>query len=255
MKKLVPVAVVCLALVSSQQVSQFSQIPTLTPEQQEILSHMSIVYLDDGQGGLSKTIRFEGVNVQIVNGLGATNGNPGAPSAVVASTAVNGFGNLIVGYNEAFSGADRTGSHNIVGGLFASYSSFGGIVGGRNNTVAAPSATAVAGAGNRATGLFASVTGGYNNEAAAYMSSVSGGGNNLAAFEYSSILGGNANTTLGGSAVVCGGELNVAGGNLAAVSGGEQNQATGYGSAVSGGRGRIAPGLDNWAAGSLLENQ
>ena len=30
----------------------------LTPEQEEILSHMSIEFLDDGQGGTVKTIRF-----------------------------------------------------------------------------------------------------------------------------------------------------------------------------------------------------
>ncbi len=49
----------------------------LTEEQREILSHMSIVELPmggDEQGndlGTAKTIRFTGVNVQVVNGLGA----------------------------------------------------------------------------------------------------------------------------------------------------------------------------------------
>ena len=53
--------------------------PTLTPEQAEILSHLSIVYLDDGQGSTTKTIRISDVNVQIVNGLGVTNGFPPDP--------------------------------------------------------------------------------------------------------------------------------------------------------------------------------
>ena len=51
------------------------------------------------------TIRFSGVNVQIVDGSGNTSG------------AVNGRGNLIVGYNELRGSGDvRTGSHNIVVG-------------------------------------------------------------------------------------------------------------------------------------------
>ena len=36
--------------------------PVLTPEQREILSHLSLVYLDDGQGGLRKTIRVTGAS-------------------------------------------------------------------------------------------------------------------------------------------------------------------------------------------------
>ena len=84
-------------------------------EQAEILSHMGIVYLDDGQGGSHKAIRFTAVNVQIVNGSGSTDGLP------------NGSGNLIVGYNETgnLSGDNRSGSHNIVGGKANSYSSYG----------------------------------------------------------------------------------------------------------------------------------
>ena len=75
-------ALVCLT-VSAQHQGYFRPIG-LTPEQSEILSHMEIVYLQDGQGGQAKTIRITGVNVQIVNGLGATNGNPKRPSYVPA---------------------------------------------------------------------------------------------------------------------------------------------------------------------------
>ena len=94
----------------------------LTPEQEEILSHMSIEFLDDGQGGTVKTIRFSEVNVQIVNGLGATNGNPGDPDSPIGM--VNGLGNLIVGYNELLPvgpSNDHTGSHNIVVGTDNNY--------------------------------------------------------------------------------------------------------------------------------------
>ncbi len=68
----------------------------LTPEQEEILSHMSIEFLDDGQGGMAKTIRFTRVNVQIVNGLGTTNGLPGDDANPIGIT--NGVGNLVIGY-------------------------------------------------------------------------------------------------------------------------------------------------------------
>lgn len=34
----------------------------VTPEQKEILGHLSIIQLDDGQGGTAKTIRFSDAN-------------------------------------------------------------------------------------------------------------------------------------------------------------------------------------------------
>jgi len=67
---------------------------------------------------------FEGVNVQIVNGTGTTDGTP------------NTLGNLIVGYNELRDyGNDRRGSHNIVVGQRHRYSSNGGLVAGYQNTI------------------------------------------------------------------------------------------------------------------------
>ena len=89
------------AVTPSGSVSR-APVPTrqfLTPEQAEILSYQSIVYLDDGQGDTVKTLRIEGINVQVVNGEGTTN-------------TTNGLGNLIVGYNETGNvfGDDRTGA-------------------------------------------------------------------------------------------------------------------------------------------------
>ena len=53
--------------------------------------------LHDGQGGTVKTLRISGINVQVVNGLDATNGFPTAPNSTnVNLTQVNGMGNLIV---------------------------------------------------------------------------------------------------------------------------------------------------------------
>ena len=73
----------------------------LSAEEREILSHLSIVYLDNGFGGTVKTIRVSGVNLQLVNGLEATNGHPADPTAIDPGlTTTNGVGNLIVGYNE-----------------------------------------------------------------------------------------------------------------------------------------------------------
>ncbi len=154
------------------------QLFTLTAEQAEILSHQSIVFLDDGQGGTVKTLRISGINVQIVNGLEATNGNSTDPDSIDPSeTQTNGLGNLIVGYNELGNpnGDDRTGSHNMVVGHGNSFTSFGGWVGPRDNTVSGPFASVTGGQRNTATGLSASVSGGMGNDASGNDSSVSGG--------------------------------------------------------------------------------
>ncbi len=126
-----------------------TRILTLTPDQQEFLSHVTMVDLPDGLGGFVRTARISGINVQIVNDSGTTDG------------AVDGLGNLIVGYNELRGlGDDRTGSHNLIVGDEHNYSSYGGLVAGHFNTIS---------------GLFASVSGGRSNTASGQYSSVSGG--------------------------------------------------------------------------------
>ncbi len=110
------------------------------------------------------TIKFSGVNVQIVNGSGTTFGT------------VDGLGNLIVGYNEIrLTGDDRTGSHNIVVGVYNNYSSYGGFIAGTQNTSSGPYASVSGGYGGTASGSYSSVSGGYNNTAIGTSSSVSGG--------------------------------------------------------------------------------
>ncbi|MCP4137457.1 MAG: hypothetical protein GY754_41200 [bacterium] len=124
------------------------------------------------------TIRFTGVNVQIVNGLGYTNGidNSGATVGVV-----NGLGNLIVGYNGERTGSwasaynDRSGSHNIIVGNENNYSFYGGLVVGAWNTISGQYSSVVGGNLNTASGDYSSVSGGYSNEAVGHRSSVSGG--------------------------------------------------------------------------------
>lgn len=71
-----------------------------------------------------RTLRLTGVNLQIVDGTGDTDGPP------------NGLGNLIVGYNERFVlDQETTGSHNLVVGRGHTYTSTGGIVAGQTNAI------------------------------------------------------------------------------------------------------------------------
>jgi hypothetical protein len=144
---------------------------------------------------------FRGINVQIVNGTGETQ-------------TMNGLGNLIVGYNRPSAGSficslgaadtetaclagggawaqsHKGGSHNIVGGEFNSYSSWGGLVLGVENAISAPYAAVLGGARNRAGGGLASISGGTYNTASGIYSTVSGGFDNRAAGDFSSIAGG-----------------------------------------------------------------
>ena len=123
-----------------------------------------------------KTLRFTGLNLQVLSGSGSTSG------------AVNGLGNVIIGYNEV--PGTQTGSHNLVLGDNQAFTSYGGIIGGQNN---------------RLNGAYAAVLG-FNNSA---------GGN------YSSVAGGNLNSATGNFASVNGGYANIAGGTYSSVGGGE----------------------------------
>jgi len=261
-----------IASTQTQSLPSAQRIGAITPEQAEILSHMSILYLDDGLGGTVKTIRLTGANWQIVDGSGATDGAP------------TGLGNLIVGYNELRGmGDDRTGSHNMIGGKEHNYTRFGGLVVGKENEILGDWSSVSAGGRNTASATFSSVSGGYNNIANAnysavsggyrniasgLASSISGGGVNSATTIYASISGGLENTASGGGASVSGGSSNVASAYFSSVSGGQrntaseyyssvsggyQNVASGFRSSVSGGTARSAVGPTNWSAGSLTE--
>lgn len=206
-------------------------------------------------------------NLQVTSGSGATDG------------AVNGKGNLIVGYNEATGGQTRTGSHNIVVGKEHEFTSFGGLVAGLSNTisgeyssvtggelnVASGLLASVSGGGvntvsgivasvsggshNKASGVYASVCGGNNNEASGGYSSVSGGQSNTADGTCSSVSGGHSNGAFAIHTSVSGGELNTAGGNVASVSGGFSNTANGTYSSVSGGNTLTSSAPGEWHAG------
>ncbi|MBI5504379.1 MAG: hypothetical protein HY899_06235 [Deltaproteobacteria bacterium] len=167
-----------------------------------------------------------GMNFQVVNGSGATDGT------------VNGTGNIVIGYNEAGDNDKKTGSHNLVIGMEHSYSSFGGLVAGGNNEISGEGATVLGGTTHRVSGDYASISGGFRNEARG---------------ETSSIAGGEDNRTDGRSSVVSGGQDNFCGTQSAAVAGGSENAAMGLASTVGGGRSRVATSAFDWWAGGLFQ--
>jgi hypothetical protein len=152
-------------------------------------------------------LSFSGMNVQVVDGSGDTDG------------AINGLGNLIVGYDENDGGDSKTGSHNIIVGVNHTYTSYGGLIAGYDN---------------RISGIYSSVSGGSSNSAIGIRASVSGGYSNTASANYSSVSGGHTNETTG---------------TYGSVSGGQANEASGWFSSVSGGNNRTAAGNNDWATG------
>lgn len=150
------------------------ELPTLV----SILSHMKY----EASGIDSKpTVKFEGVNLQIINGAGTT-----------ATT--DGMGNLVIGYDE--SPGTQTGSHDLILGGQQKFESYGGILAGFNNTISKPFASVTGGRLNSASGEYASVAGGEQNIASGIYAFVSGGQKNIASGNYSSVNGGH-NLTAG----------------------------------------------------------
>jgi len=196
--------------------------------------------------GLSRTedaLILTGANLQVVDGSGTTVGPP------------NGLGNIIVGYNEATQGQDRTGSHNLVVGIEHDYTSFGGIVAGEHNTISARGACVVGGKDNLASSLHATVCGGSENVASGQYASVGGGFANEASGLNAAISGGCESEATNAYSSVSGGRFALASGQWSSVTGGYTNKATGAFSAVSGGSTRTASAQYNWKAGSLSEAQ
>jgi hypothetical protein len=184
----------------------------------KVLPHMK--YEEKGVGG-KPTIQFSGVNAQIVNGEGKT-------------TSVNGAGNLVIGYDE--SPGTQSGSHDLILGEGQTYSSYGGVLAGRSNTISGPFASVTGGTSNTASGEDASVTGGQANTASAFVSSVSGGGLNNATFREASVSGGFNNDASNENASVTGGVGNKATAIFASVTGGYHNTASATYSWGGGGR-------------------
>jgi hypothetical protein len=204
-----------------------------------------------------QTVRFTGVDVQVVSGGGATNAVP------------NGRGNLIVGYNEndLVTPRPRTGSHNLIVGPLHEYTGVGGAALGNFNAIDGDYALATGGGGNHATGPGATAIGGTLNLAATSGAVVVGGSGNQATGLSTSVFGGLDNQASGTNAAVCGGRDNTAGGYTSVVSGGQLNAAsadysmtaggggsaaTGVRSAVFGGDGNTASGPESTVAGGAV---
>ena len=80
------------------------------------------------------------------------------------------------GASRAHRGHDfRTGSHNLVVGVWNSYTSFGGFVAGQANDITGEGASITGGKNNVASGRLSTVSGGHQNDATGTASSVSGG--------------------------------------------------------------------------------
>ncbi|MCG6118876.1 MAG: hypothetical protein MEQ07_11905 [Aquimonas sp.] len=140
---------------------------------------------------------IDGVNLHVRSGSGSTEG------------AVNGRGNLIIGYNEpsaSGSGSVRTGSHNLVMGRLNSYSSFGGIVSGNNNRINASYASVLSGDTNSANTTASVIVSGLSNTTSATRAVVVGGWRNNAAGLDSVVLGGDSNTTQVSDSTIAGGQ-------------------------------------------------
>lgn len=178
-------------------------------------------YVAAGVGG-KPTVQFAAVNVQIVSGSGSTN------------AAVNGRGNLVVGYAENASNFSRPGSHDLVVGANGGWTGYGEIVGGNNNRARGNYAT-VFGQSNFASGANTSVTGGLFNLASAPFASIAGGCQNVAG-SGSPLLGSCAfGGTTGAQAVLGGFDNSASGHQFSTVAGGVLNSATGEEASVAGG--------------------
>ena len=192
-----------------------------------------------------------------------------------ASSVGGGGGNIAGGGQASVSG----GRNNEASGDYSSVSGGGGDALDEGNVAFGHYASILGGLGNIAgdrdlidhtIGAYSTVSGGHSNTASGECSFVGGGGQQLStrgneAFgDYSVVLGGIKNIsgdpdrldhTLGSGSVICGGYYNNARGWGASVSGGGWNIASGDQASVSGGSGRTAGGTNDWAAGSLWEDE
>jgi hypothetical protein len=233
-----------VAALEAQVAEQAGYISTL----QEKVAALEEIF--DGVSRNVDDIFFDGVNVHVRSGSGATNGDTGS------GPSVNGLGNIIVGYDELRTDDinEKNGSHNLVVGPQNNYSSYGGLAAGIRNWTFGPNASVSGGAHNAAVGDYSSVSGGEYNIAFQTGSSISGGFANDTSGDFSSVSGGVGNEATDAASSVSGGWGNIASGFISSVSGGEGNTASGELASVSGGNGRTASGNHDWVAGGLFED-
>jgi hypothetical protein len=206
---------------------------TILTNAASLLAIAPYVSLNTGamNGVKGPNVVFQGCNLHLRDGSGATNCNPGNVNTLGAQT---GLGNLIIGYDEIYSGA-RTGSNNLVVGIYNSFPGAGCFVDGRANTVSAQYSAVSGGAGNTASAEAAAVSGGISNQATAAWSAVSGGIYNVASNYEASVSGGWNNSATGQYSSISGGYNNTASGSCASITGGSGGSvATQYGRTAGG---------------------
>lgn len=220
------------------------------------------------------TVRFEAVNLQVVNGAGSETGN--------------GLGNIVIGYDglrsanssyyepECSRGTKgnpypfqfpvnsqaeclaaggtwqlnhKGGSHYLVVGDQHNYNGWSGIVAGLGHTSNTPHASVTGGTQNQANGWGATVSGGSRNRASGYLASVTAGTDNIASGQYANVGAGSDNVASGPRTSISGGTFNDAIGPTSSVSGGTGNSAEGEKSAISGGAGNTASGAASSISG------
>lgn len=194
-------------------------------------------------------VTLDGINLQIVNGTGTTDGT------------ANGLGNVIIGYDEkgglsarfcsdglysdqtacetageVWGSSHKNGSHYLVIGKKNSYSQYAGIVSGIYNSSNRMYASVTGGMANRASGAYSSVTGGSSNNATGFRSSVTGGQNNKASGSFATIQGGMENSAEYSYSSIVGGVRNRVTGAFSTISGGGDNLVAGWYSSILGGQ-------------------
>jgi hypothetical protein len=101
----------------------------------------------------------------------------------------------VLGYDENEGKHAQTGSHNLILGFEQTFTSFGGIVGGYDNTISGPYASVTDGSANIASEDYATVSDGYKNTASGEYSLVGAGRENKAEGNFSALLGGRLAST------------------------------------------------------------
>ncbi len=214
---------------TSQIGTHTSQISAINSSEIMALSPY-VTVANDSRGPIAT---FSGLNLQLVNGTGTTDGVP------------NRLGNFIIGYDVArndnsyfcssgnytsltscgnagytWAVSHKTGSHYLIIGDQNNYSQYGGLVVGRRNTSNRDYASVSGGQFNIASGSYSSISGGSANKASGGVASISGGSGNIASFDFTSISGGLGNTASGVNASISGGGGNIASHNNSSILGG-----------------------------------
>ena len=203
-----------------EQSAQREEVVTLSDELSEAKSQIAVleetvavlVQDTDGVADLlqyvtaypaANQIKIVGANVLIQSGSGYSDDGY---HLKVPGWKTYGLGNLIVGYDEGDDKDMKTGSHNIVVGRDHTYTSYGGLVVGYNNSIIGQYSSVTGGHSNSAEARTASVSGGRYNVAADYYSWVGGGYDNKADGWYASLMGGAFNFSTGECGVLVGGD-------------------------------------------------